>query len=102
MTSRKLLYTALPCVQRALLGKVTPSLRGVTVGITNGVVQVYCYFDGDPSEQEAEDMGIAAAELHADFPGQGKLEFKVMRCDHPKRMPRLDRMAYHRKENEDA
>lgn len=98
MREGKLLHEALACVQRALLDRVTPSLRGVAVGDEKRMVRVHCYYDGIPSEEEAEDISVAETELLADFFGIAQLEFEVVRCDFPNEMPALDGWAYLRKE----
>ena len=43
-------------VQRALLGEVTPNLRGVAADWNDTEIRVVCYFDGPISDTNREDM----------------------------------------------
>jgi hypothetical protein len=54
-------------VQRALLGEVSPSLRGVTVGWRDHLILLRFYFDGAVTEEDREAMSVVGAEVIADF-----------------------------------
>lgn len=54
--------------QVALLGMVTPSLRGVTVGWDKRRIVGRCLFDGRVGESEVEAASEVEAEVMASFP----------------------------------
>ena len=54
--------------QTALLGAVSASLCGVTVGINDKhEIRLHAYFDGPWTEDEAEDIEVVSAEIAAAF-----------------------------------
>ena len=85
-------------LQRALLGSISPSLRGVTVGFDPGRARVICYFHGEISEDDAEVMEDAQTMMLADLWPDQEVEFKLVRCDEPLEMNRLDDWVFRRRE----
>ncbi len=69
MTSSELRIKVLLCLQSALLGEITPNIRGITCGWNNSSITIHCYFQDEISEQEAESMECIATEV------------KTMKCD---------------------
>lgn len=85
--------------QRALLGEVPCTLRGVTCGWSSSEITFFCFFDGEISEEDRESMDAVAGEVNADF-----LDFKVsyecIRKDVPENLNKysLKAWVYHRHE----
>lgn len=68
-------------VQRALLGRVTPNLRGVTVGWESKLIRVHCFYDGVVSDDDHRRMDEVADQVRADFPDDFDCELVVERYD---------------------
>jgi hypothetical protein len=85
-------------VQRALLGEVSPALRGVTVGWHDHVIQLRSYFDGPISDEDRESLSCVATEVIADFPEPWTIEEEVIRRDASEEMECLAAWAYQRRE----
>jgi hypothetical protein len=85
-------------VQRALLGEVSPALRGVTVGWNDNSINILCFFDGFISEEDREAMSCVETEVMADF-SEFEIKLSPLRCDAPKQMKSLDAWVYRRSEN---
>jgi hypothetical protein len=88
-----LLYT-----QRALLGEVSPALRGVTVDWGGTAVKVRCYMDGPISDADRDSMEAVHTELLADFLPDIEVNLEVCRRDWPDPMETLREWAYRRRE----
>jgi len=67
---RKIILSDLFCsIGRALLKKVTPNLRAVTVAVSdNTTFEVFYYYDQAVSEKEKELFDLAKTEILSDFP----------------------------------
>lgn len=65
---RELRRRVLLTFQVALLGMVTPSLRGVTVHWDQRRILAHCLFDGPTGEEEREACSDIEAEVMASFP----------------------------------
>lgn len=70
-------------VQRALLGEVSPAVRGVTVGWREHVILLRSYFDGPISAADRDSMSCVGAEVIGDFPEPWTIDDEVIRCDAP-------------------
>lgn len=68
--------------QVALLGMVTPSLRGVTVGWDERRIVGRCFFDGRVGESEVEAASEVEAEVMASFPDH-EVSVTAERLDEP-------------------
>ena len=77
---RELRRRVLLTVQVALLGMVTPSLRGVTVHWDDRRILAHCFFDGPIGEEERETCSDIEAEVMASFPNH-KVDVLVRRLD---------------------
>jgi hypothetical protein len=88
--------------QRALLGAVTPNLRGVTVGWESGATRLRFYFDGPISAEDEAQARHVGAVLVTDYwyGSPGALQEEVLRLDAPQPMERLAAWAYLRKETD--
>lgn len=94
-------FRVLLSVMRALLGIVTPSLRGVGLKIDGWKIQIVSYFDGDILDEEIEAMQIAETEVSCDFLPPVEIEWQIIRSDWPEKIDGLDRWVYRRREAED-
>ncbi|WP_308797711.1 hypothetical protein [Agromyces silvae] len=54
-------------VQGALLGLVTPNLRGVAVAARKPTIRLRFIFENDPSEDDRENVALAETYVIADF-----------------------------------
>jgi hypothetical protein len=68
--------------QRALLGEITPNIRGITCGWNDSMITYKCYFHGEISEENQESMDCVATEVVADFPDY-MIDFQCERLDMP-------------------
>jgi len=78
----KLRRDVLLTFQVALLGMVTPSLRGVTVRWDCESISAHCYYDGEVTEAETEVASDIEAEIVASFPDH-EVEVLAKRLDYP-------------------
>jgi len=69
--------------QRALLGEVPCTLRGLTVGWTKSEIIIHCFFDGEIKDDNREAMEVVASEVVADFPEITEIHVKCIRKDVP-------------------
>jgi len=85
--------------QVALLGLVTPTLRGVTVGWDDRRIRARFFFDGPTGETEREACSDIEAEVLASFPGH-EVEVTAERLDAPQDLAPgiLGAWVYRRKE----
>jgi hypothetical protein len=83
---------------RALLGEVSPALRGVTIGWRDHVILLRSYFDGPISEVDRDSMSSVGAEVIGDFSEPWTIEDEVIRCDAPEPLEGLVAWAYRRRE----
>jgi hypothetical protein len=95
---RQLRGALLLSVQRALLGAVSPTLRGVTVGWQGQVIRLRFYTDGPISSEDREALSVVGAEVIADFPAPWAIDEEVIREDAPEPMECLEAWAYLRRE----
>lgn len=71
------------CMRRALLGQVTPSLRGVTVGWDESTIRIVAYYDKEITELDRELMEDVETHIMSDFPGIYWVELVAERYDAP-------------------
>ncbi len=63
--------------QRALLFNISASMRFISCEIINeDILQVYIYFDKDPTEEELDLIYSVAGEVCGDFPGLNNSDVK--------------------------
>ena len=85
-------------LQRALLGSVSPSLRGVAYSASVSTIRVVFYFDGSITSDDHADMTTVIAEVAADFPASVVFEDDMVRLDVPDPLPFHDSWVYRRRE----
>jgi hypothetical protein len=69
-------------VNRALWGEVSCSLRSVQVEYLESEIHLYCFYDGEISENDSEAMSTVASSVAADFPSHNIYEHCI-RLDYP-------------------
>lgn len=86
-------------LQRALLGKVTPNIRGIIALLDGSQIYLTFYYDGDISENDEENASEIETEVIADFDDKYTILTQVKRLDFPQRI-KLDNgfLVYLRKE----
>lgn len=87
-------------VQRALLGAIGPTLRGVTVGWSEDEVRVRCLYSGPIADVDRESMNEVEAQLLGDFP-EDQIELVLESYDEPLILAgrTLDAWVYCRRES---
>ena len=85
-------------VQRALLGAVSPWLRGVAVDLRSDTATVFFYHDGEIHQDGRDDLTTVTAEIAADMTQEVEVRDEIVRLDPPARLPDHSLWAYHRKE----
>lgn len=56
MIDNELRIKILLSLQVALLGEITPNIRGITCGWNNFKITVHCYFQGEINDDDKERM----------------------------------------------
>ena len=67
MNKTELKTRVLLSIQRALLGEITPNIRGITCTQNETKINICCYFEEDINEDNEESMDCVATEVAADF-----------------------------------
>lgn len=70
-------------LKKALLGQVTPALRGVTVGWDESMIRIAAYYDKEITELDRELMEDVELLIMADFSPIYWVELVVERYDAP-------------------
>lgn len=88
-------------LQRALIGAVTPNLRGVTFGWTYHRIVVRFIYDGEVTIEDLVDAGSVASDVIADFLPPCIIDQECLRFDYPRPLELLvlRDWAYRRKED---
>ena len=86
-------------VQRALLGAVSPALRGVTIDWDRETIRIIAFFDGLISDDDIESMSVVETEVMADFLPEYSVSMETKRFDSPSQITCLKAWAYYRKEH---
>lgn len=66
-TDGELRVEAIVFMNRALLGMVTPELRGVSISVGDNVVRSRMVYDHEPTEDECELVSEVETEMLADY-----------------------------------
>jgi hypothetical protein len=87
-------------LQRALLGAVPSSLRGVACGWDDERITLRYIFDGPINKDDEQDMYVVGTEVVADFNGLATIDEQILRVDRPQSLDghALKAWAYIRKE----
>lgn len=84
-------------LQKALLGEVTSSLRGVAVEIVASEVGLVFYYDGPITDDQRESADLVHTEAVADLSEDVTLNYDVARVDSPRRLPDHSFWVFRRK-----
>lgn len=85
-------------VQRALLGEVTPELRGLSVEVNDTHVRLTSYFAGRLTAEQKDTVSTITAEVAADLPHDWTIEDEAVSLPESERLPEIAIWAYRRKE----
>jgi hypothetical protein len=85
-------------VQRALLGEVTPNLRGVAADWNGTEIRVVCYYHGLISDDDREEMSCVHTEVATDFIDIAPVHFVLERLDMPTKLNGFRAWVFLRKE----
>jgi hypothetical protein len=86
-------------LQVALLGEVSPALRGVAFRVGDREVQVEFYYDGSVSEEDRESASCVVTEVIAALPEDFSVSEEIVQFDAPARLPTVEAWAYRRRES---
>jgi hypothetical protein len=85
-------------LQRALLGQVSPQLRGVAVDQDGPLIRLKFFINGPVSEEDTIAASEVETELLADLSSERKVETDVVRLDAPQRLPDSELWVFQRRE----
>jgi hypothetical protein len=85
--------------QVALLGEISPNVRGIAIDWNNTDIHLRAIFDGEPNEDDIDSMECAGTEIIASFP-EHEIRVELIRKDTPLLIEenRLKAWVYRRKE----
>ena len=89
----ELRHQVLMVFQTALLGMVTPDLRGVSVNWSPTQIRGFFFYDGDVSEAEREIVSDVESEVIASF-SKFAVDLEARSCPASKRLPSLEAGAW--------
>lgn len=99
MNSIELRTRVLLSLQSALLGEITPNVRGITCRWDTSEIMIVCYLQGEVSEDIEESMACVATEVMADFPEhQVEIACKELNEPEPLNPYTLSAWVYRRRE----
>ena len=100
MSEAQSLTMLLLSIQRAILGVITPNIRGITCALNNSQIIIRCYFEGQITEENEESMNSVEAEVIADFPPDFTIDLQCIATNKSESLEqhRLLAWAYKRKE----
>jgi hypothetical protein len=85
-------------VQRALLGSITPNLRGVAVDWDDRTIRVVSYYHGAISDEDKDIMSCVHTEVATDFIDLRQVDLVLERLDMPMKMNGYRAWVFLRKE----
>jgi len=85
-------------LQIALLGEVSPALRGVAFWVGDRAVRIGFYYDGPVSEDDRESASCVVTEVIAALPEDVIVSDEVLQFSAPERLPEAEAWAYRRRE----
>ncbi len=86
-------------IQVALLGHITPNLRGISIEYKESNLKTLFYYDNPPSEDEKELANLVDTEFISDFPNLVKTDFEIIHLPQPQRIPNQGMLVYLRYES---
>lgn len=85
-------------IQTALLGEVSPALRGVVFTRENANVALSFFFDGEIEEEDRESASCVESELVAVLPPEVTVRTEIIRRDPPATLHAAGWWVYRRRE----
>lgn len=85
-------------LQTALLGEVSPALRGVGFALEDDNVRLLFYYDGVICDEDRESASTVETEVMAGLGRPERVTSEVIRFDTPKKLPDPDCWVYRRRE----
>ena len=87
--------------QRALLGRVMPSLRAVSLDVISlqRRILIRFVFDAQPHDSVRDAVGCSATEIIADYPDGWVISEEIVVCPAPMKIDDLRLVAYRRCED---
>jgi len=70
-------------IQRALLGEISEKLRAVIFSVSESLLEIRFYFDGDIDEDDAESASCVESEVLADYEEDYTVSARCFRRDFP-------------------
>jgi hypothetical protein len=79
-------------VQRALIGEIHSSMRGISVEWADDFIRLHLYIGGEIDQEVMSDFdGSAIGQIQGDFPsskeGGPRVDYVVVQCDYPQKLP---------------
>jgi hypothetical protein len=93
MDNKELRIKVLLSLQVALLGKISPNIRGITCSWDFSKIIIRCIFHGKIDEEDRDSMEIACTEVMADFPDHD-VEIEYLRADASESLNKFVLMAW--------
>lgn len=99
MNEIKTITILLLSIQRALLGEITPNIRGITCDLYDSQIIIRCYFEGQVTKDNKESIDSVEAEVIADFP-KFAIDLQCLMVNKPESLEqyKLSAWVYMRKE----
>lgn len=93
MNDRELRISVLLSLQVALLGEISPNIRGITCSWDSSKIIIRCIFHGAIKEEDRDSMEFVCTEVIADFPNH-EVEMEYIRADSPESLQKYGLMAW--------
>lgn len=94
---------ALVSSNRALLGAITPDVRGITIDYNDQLFTLRAYFDNAATTRDKELIDIALTEIIADLHHEIKeFKYEPVNLNFPNKMTCLKQWVYLRYENDEV
>lgn len=81
-------------INNALQGELFESLRGITISYQPHKLEMIAYIDGEITEEALEHMDSIDTYFLSHMPENFKSDVKLIRCDIPKPMQKLQQWIY--------
>lgn len=85
-------------LQKALLGRVFPTLRGVAVEWTDSTVRIWAYIDGPIHPDDEDELSTVVEKVEDDLGMDIVVDFTFLRLDYPNLLPTHQHWVYCRQE----
>lgn len=93
MDDREVRIRVLLRLQIALLGEISPKIRGITCSWDFSKIIIRCVFHGDINDDDKDSMEVVCTEVIASFPNH-EVEMEYIRADAPESLQKYGLMAW--------